>query len=138
MKIKSILLYIFSSAFHTHFINLKHQDTIFILCWRPFTIYSLICTVEFFRNVECGHLYPFRDYYPSRALAQFVNIVENLPQFLIGPSDYIVLFMTFDRFAKVCLMIFSFSGWRWWQLFLLQKIDINWEDSLNLFVLVMQ
>ena len=53
-----------------------------------------------FRNAECADMYP-RDFYSSWPLARFAIIAEYLPQLLIGPSDYIALFMTLDRSVNV-------------------------------------
>jgi hypothetical protein len=42
-------------------------------------------------------MFPARNFYSTKELAKFVNIVENLPQLLNGPSDYNALFMTLER-----------------------------------------
>ena len=60
-------------------------------------------------------MFPARNFYSTKELAKFVNIVENLPQLLNGPSDYIALFMTLERystvvFKKIIKSTLNFSG----------------------------
>jgi hypothetical protein len=50
--------------------------------------------------MECsGFLYDF-NHIPSYVKAEFIRVVDNLPQLLAGPSDFIAVFMTFNRFTN--------------------------------------
>ena len=68
----------------------------------------------FFRNMECANAFGYN--YLSDSFATFVRMVVTFPM-LAGPSDYIALFMTFERFAHKSLTSLTFLGWEWCLLF---------------------
>ena len=61
----------------------------------------------FFRNMECADAFGYN--YLSDSFATFVRMVVTFPM-LAGPSDYIALFMTFERFAHKSLTSLTFLG----------------------------